>query len=251
MANAKTKSKSQIEIPFVKTLPAKFLFLFVYLLVFGWWGTLFAQALNFTPLERGDYSEEEQKLFVLRGVEITGDFGLGLSRNDFSDLGVAEGQTQYQEDFRLKFRTVFHRELAMHLTLETLPAQLSAGSLRVEDSDNPSHIGDSEPMPLHAREAFLKFKFNPGSSVIFGKQELSLGDRRGKVFSGALPGLTYNCKVGTWCMPFGAALLGKSSGDWLIHWALEYTAWDNKAGAFRDRLQVEIFRVFYNESNVP
>jgi hypothetical protein len=52
-------------------------------------------------------------------------------------------------------------------------------------------------------------------------------------------------------MPFGVLKVGDSSADWIIHWALEYRAWDEEREGNHEGLRVEIYRIWYTERDVP
>ena len=45
-----------------------------------WGGPALAQIVNFKPLERGDYEEEEEKLIILRGLEVSADYAIRIAR---------------------------------------------------------------------------------------------------------------------------------------------------------------------------
>ncbi len=217
-----------------------------------------AAQLNFKPLERGDVKEVDQKLVVVRGadgkefaLELGGDFAIRSSGEKAKRLDLLDRRTQFDEDFRLKIRTWFHQDVALHLTLQTAPSGFNDSNLRQAPADNRGSLTDSKPLTLTAREAYLLFNTNPNSHLLFGKQEISLGDRRGKVYDALQPGASFDCRVGTWCMPFGAIKAGEASADWIYHWALEYRPWDGLKNNMRDTLEVEIFRIIYTESNVP
>ncbi|NIR98521.1 MAG: hypothetical protein GWO39_13180, partial [Gammaproteobacteria bacterium] len=93
--------------------------------------------------------------------------------------------------------------------------------------------------------------FNPRSGLIVGKQELSLGDRRGKLFHGVAPAITFDCKAGTWCFPVGLAMIGPKGADAIVHLALQFNGWDEQHDGFRHALEVEVFRLIYTEEDVP
>lgn len=211
-----------------------------------------AQIVNFKPLERGEYTEEEEKLTILRGLEVSLEYAASLDRAKHDDIPSDEQKTDFRQDFRLGLRSVFHRDVEFQLVLSPAVRSFEGGELRERDEDEQNGIAETQPLSLNVREAYLRYKFNPRSGLIVGKQELSIGDRRGKVFNGIAPAITYDCRVGTWCMPFGAIKIGKLASDWIFHWALEYTAWDDKNDGYNnDTFQVEIFRIIYTENNVP
>ncbi len=227
--------------------------LLVFLILLLWGLTVFGQAINFKPLERGEYEEEEEKLFILRGIKVGGDYAISLRRDKHNEIPADQNRTSSDQDFRLDLRTVFHRDIEMHLVLETQPSEFDSTRLRSsEDQEGQSQTTESPALGLNAREASLRYRFNPRSMLVLGKQEISLGDRRGKTFHGIAPGATYDCKIGTWCMPFGALKIGEEASDWIFHWALEYTAWEaGKKEELGDTLRVEIFRILYTENNIP
>jgi hypothetical protein len=214
--------------------------------------------LNFKPLERGDYTEVEQRMVVVRGesgkefgLELGGDFALRVREEKAKNLAGLDHRTRFDEDFRLKLRTLFHQDIALHLILQTSPGSLDAVSARKIPGEERGALNDSEAMTLSVREAFLRYQPNPNSRLSFGKQEVSLGDRRGKVYNAITPAATFDCRAGTWCMPFGAARSGPASADWVYHWALEYKAWQDTSGPLRNGFDVEISRIIYTEKDVP
>ncbi len=214
--------------------------------------------LNFKPLDRGDVKEVEQHLVVVHGadgkefgLELGGEFALRLRDEKATSLANLDSRTQFDEDFRLKIRTWFHQDVALHLTLQTTPSGIDDANLRGVPAENRGTLTDGRALTLTAREAYLLYNPNPNSHLIFGKHELSMGDRRGKVYDAIMPGATFDCRAGTWCMPFGAVRSGEGSADWIYHWALDYRAWDDRRQNLRDTLEVEIFRIIYTEQNVP
>ncbi|HEX7928879.1 MAG TPA: hypothetical protein VF678_14885, partial [bacterium] len=214
--------------------------------------------LNFKPLDRGDVKEVEQRLTVVRdgqgkefALELGGDFALRERTERAKDLPGLDNRTQLDQDFRLQFRTWFHQDVAMNLTLQTTPNGLDDSNLRGARTEDRGTLADGKNLSLTAREAYLMWNANPNSHLFFGKQEVSLGDRRGKVYDALMPGAQFDCRLGTWCMPFGAIKIGPNSADWIYNWGLSYRAWDERQNNMRNVLEVEIFRIFYTEQNVP
>ncbi|MCH9045709.1 MAG: hypothetical protein IIA40_06335 [SAR324 cluster bacterium] len=207
--------------------------------------------VNFKPLERGDYTEVEERLIILRGLEVSADYAFRVLVNKGDDLPADERGSEAAHDLRLKLKSVFHRDVSINLTLELAKAEFSEAEIRQAPEDNRGRLTDGAVTGINAREAYLRYEFNPNSGLIAGKQELSIGDRRGKLFHALVPGITFDCKAGTWCFPFGWAVIGTRGGDTVIHFALQYTAWEGTADGFRDALEVEVFRIVYNEAEVP
>jgi hypothetical protein len=232
--------------------PIRSLFLVTLFLPLVFWAaSASAQIVNFKPLERGEYTEEEEKLTVLRGLDASLDYAAILDRAKFDRLTSDEEKTDFSQDFRLNLRSVFHRDVELFLSLEPTERSFEASESR-QRKEEEGRLSDSQAISLNLREAYLRYRFNPRSALIVGKQEISIGDRRGKVFNGIAPAITYDCNVGTWCMPFGAIKVGQLPSDWIFHWALEYTAWDNKNNGYdNDTFKVEIFRILYSENNIP
>lgn len=211
-----------------------------------------AQQLNFRPLERGDYVELEQRIKVARALEVGADYAFRVRTQNQKDLPPDQRNTDISQDFRLNLKTVFHTDIELHLTLELVEQGFTEGTSRAASGSQTGNTNDGFPTALNAREAYLRYSFNPRSRILVGKQELSLGDRRGKVFDALVPAITFDCQVATWCMPAGVANLGHENASSVAHWALQYNAWDDEtATGRRDRLQVEVFRVLYQESDVP
>lgn len=210
-----------------------------------------AQQLNFQPLERGDYTEEEQRIIMLRGLEASANYAAEFRNDHQGNLPIEQKGSQLRQDFRLKLDSIYNRDLRLHLTLDLSTRRFSSADLRSSTQSAPGSLNDSLPTVLNVREAYLRFNFNPRSGIIIGKQELSLGDRRGKTFDALVPGITFDCFVGTWCMPFGVAVVGRFHSDAVTHWALQYNAYDTPSDGMRDLLKVEVYRIRYEEGDVP
>ena len=211
------------------------------------WG----QQPNFKPLEQGDYTEVEQRVMIARGLEVGAEYALRVLSTHYPDLPPELDGTNTKHDLRLTLNTVFHTDVQVHLTLELGETDFSATRMREADTSVQGRLNDSLPTSISAREAYLRYNFNPRSGLIFGKQELSLGDRLGKTFNALVPGITFDCQAGTWCMPFGYAIIGSHNADAIVHWALTYNAWDEQNAGQQDALKVEIFRLRYHEEDVP
>ncbi len=222
------------------------------LLVLQWAaGAARAQQPNFQPLERGDFTEVDERVVVTKGLEINTNYAYRIRVNRQRDLPPDLKDTDQSHDLRLRLDTIFNSDLHVHLTLELANQTFSGTQIREAPPDARGRLTDGFPTALNAREAYLRYNFNPRSGLIMGKQELSLGDRRGKVFDALVPGVTFDCRAGTWCVPFGIANIGASNADAVTHLALQYTAWDTVEDAVRHVLQVEVFRIRYKEGNVP
>jgi hypothetical protein len=209
-----------------------------------------AQQPNFQPLERGEFTEVEERLVVARGLEVGAEFGLRMRFNHYTDLATDQAGGQFSDDLRLNLDTIFNRDARVHLGLQVTPRNFADTDLRTNRQETGS-ISDGLAASLIVREAYLRYGFNPASGIVMGKQELSLGDRRGKIFDALVPGVTFDCKAGTWCMPFGFAVIGKDSSGSISHFALQYTAYDEEVNGARRRMQVELFRLRYFEHNIP
>ncbi|MDH4246670.1 MAG: hypothetical protein OEW39_02510, partial [Deltaproteobacteria bacterium] len=209
--------------------------------------------VNFKPLERGDYTEVEERIISVRGLEVGLDYALTLENREYSGLPAGGKGTNHLQDLRLRLQTTLHRDIALHLTLGPNQHNMQNGDLRVEEvrQGSDGRLRDSQPTTLGLRESYLRYGFNPRSFILLGKHELSLGDRQGKIFNAIVPAYTFDCQAGTWCMPFGIGFLGKRAGDAVYHWGLQFNAWDEYANGQQDKLSVEIFRIIYLEQQVP
>ena len=206
---------------------------------------------NFKPLERGDFTEAEQKVLVIRGIEVGGDYALRIRQNKATDMQNLETSTTMDQDFRLRLGTVFNDDVAMKLTLQMSTTALDNSNLRAQPVDNRGREADGQTLTLTAREVYLQYRFNPNSAINLGKFELELGDLRGKVYHAIASGFGFDCRIGTWCMPFGATKVGPQAADWLYHWALQFRAYDDYNEGMRRAFEVAIFRMLYTESNIP
>lgn len=220
------------------------------LIVLAWPAAAPAQ-VNYTPLERGEHEERDEKLIVLQGLTASGDYAIRLQEDRSGDLSPDERGVRYDQQFRFHLNSVFNRDVEMHLELDLRPTSLDDPNLRDAETDSRNRLEEEPNIGLNPRQAYLLYFYNPNSRFIFGKHELSLGDRRGKTFDAIVPGATFDCNAGTWCMPFGAFRIGEAGADWVYHWALQFNAWDTTENALRNALQVEIFRIIYTERNIP
>ena len=133
--------------------------------------------VNFKPLERGQYTEVEEKLIVLRGLEVSADYALRTRVNSNNNLDDDAKGTDTQQDLRLNFKTMFHRDVALHLNLELGTTKFADNNLREASADDRG-LADSQTTAILAREAYLRYQFNPRSAMVMGKNEISIGDRR-------------------------------------------------------------------------
>ena len=216
-----------------------------------WVLPLQAQIVNFKPLESGEFSEEEERLFILRGLEVSGQYAIRMGKLKGPELTDEESATGFAQDFNLGLKSTFHRDVAMHLGLGTAKKTFTSDDFRAEGDDQRGGLNDAQSLSLDVDEAFLEYRFNPRSALLLGKHEFSIGDRRGKIFRAVAPGFTFDCRIGTWCMPFGAAKIGPSAADWVLHYAFDFRVWDEPRERFRDRLEIEVFHILYRESRVP
>jgi len=216
-----------------------------------WWPTAAPAQVNYTPLERGDHEERDEELIVLQGLTASGDYAFRLQEDRSADLTRDQRGVRYDQDFRFRLNSVFNRDVEMHLELDLRPTSLDDPNLRDAETDPRNRLEEEPDIGLNPRQAYLLYFYNPNSRFIFGKHELSLGDRRGKTFNAIVPGVTFDCNAGTWCMPFGAFRIGEAAADWVYHWALQFNAWDTEENGLRNALQVEIFRIIYTERNIP
>ena len=210
--------------------------------------------VNFAPLERGDMNEVEDKVLVVQGLKAGGDYAFTLHQLADKNLPADQSQqrpTRAFQDFRLKLDSAIHRSVDLHLTLETTTGTLKADEFRRGPATDRNGLASDQSMSLQAREAYLRYRFNPRSGLVMGKHEVSLADRRGKTMNAIINGITFDCQVKTWCMPFGAMKLGRSTEDYSYHWALRYNGWEEETDGVKNLFQVEIFRLIYNEHNIP
>ena len=129
--------------------------------------------VNFKPLERGDYTEVEEKLIVLRGLEVSADYALRIKSDKNDDLPFQNRGTETFQDLRLRLKTLFHRDVAIHLTLDLGKGDFADSSLRESELDDRGRLINSQSTGVNAREAYLRYKFNPKSNILFGKHEIS------------------------------------------------------------------------------
>ncbi len=229
----------------------RLLWLAVVMLLALWLPTAATAQVNYTPLERGDHEEQDEKLIVLQGLTASGDYAFRVQEDLSKDLSRDQRGVRIDQDFRFRLHSVFNRDVEMHLELDLRSTSLDGPNLRDAETDPRNRLQEEPDFGLNPRQAYLLYFYNPNSRFIFGKHELSLGDRHGKTLNAIVPGVTFDCKAGTWCMPFGAFRIGEPGADWVYHWALQFNAWDSTDNGPRDALQVEIFRIIYTERNIP
>lgn len=215
--------------------------------------TAFAQ-LNFEPLEEGDYVEVEEKLTVLEGIAVDLDYAAWVISRNGKEFRRGEEGTGLHQEILLGLRTIFHPDVSLQLSLQLDHTALKDSDLRAEERRRlqmERRLPEAQTNTVWAREAFLRYDFNPRSPLFIGKQRVLLGDKRGKTLDAILPAIQFDCRAGTWCVPFGIAWGGSSASDTINHIALRYTSWDEQLPSGASKLEVEIFSISSTESNVP
>ena len=218
--------------------------------------SLWAQS-NFIPLEKGDYKELEERPTYAPVLEVGGSYRL---RNRWIDANPEPetppgfpnaGTLSFEQDLRIFLRSTAHRAASIQLELATAQAPFNNADLR-PPAERPN-APDSQDVDLVARQAYLEFRANPRDQLRVGKQELRLGDRRGKVFSGLLTGIAQQCTAGSFCYEAGALKLQDDTADWLYTLSLDYPLFYelDAAGQPENVMRVEVFRIIYTERNIP
>ena len=230
------------------------IFLFVLLIISG----LASAQSYFVPLERGDYTEREEHLNFSPGVELSGDYRFRTSKIRSTVLPLSRKETNspeefsFDQDIRLRLRSTVHRIISINLEIATDQEPLYQADIRKSRSSRNTSA-DSQAVNIHARQSYLEFNRNPNEETKIGKQEINIGDRKGKVFAGILSGYSQRCKAGTWCYEIGGMKLSSADGDWLYYFSLDYPFWHeiNSQGETIDSLRIEVFRIKYTEHDVP
>ena len=212
----------------------------------------------FVPLERGDYTEREEHLIFSPGVELSGDYRLRSSKIRSTVLPLSRTETNspeefsFDQDIRLRLRSTVHRIISINLELATDQEPLYLADMRKSRSSHTT-AADSQAVNIYARQSYLELNRNPNEETKIGKQEINIGDRKGKVFAGILSGYSQRCKAGTWCYEIGGMKLSSVNGDWLYYFSLDYPFWleIDSQGEIIDSLRIEIFRIKYTEHDVP
>ena len=213
---------------------------------------------NFIPLERGDAVEREERLMFSPGVQLSGDYRFRSNWINSSQAPESRAGTNssvayaYDQDIRFTLRSNVHRTVSINLELSTEQDALYLSDLRANRS-NRMWDPESQQVNVGARQAFLELNTHPRDRTRIGKQEVNIGDRRGKVFTGIVSGFTQLCTVGTWCYEFGAAKLSQRLSDWIYFLSLDYAFWNDRdsQGKALDVFRAEIFRMKYTEHDVP
>jgi len=209
----------------------------------------------FVPLERGDYTEREEHLAFSPGVKLSGDYrfrtskikstALPLSRSETNSpagvklsgdyrfrtskikstaLPLSRSETNspeefsFDQDIRLRLRSTVHRIVSINLELATNQEPLYQSDIR-ESRSSRTTAADSQSANIYARQSYLELNRNPNEETKIGKQEINIGDRKGKVFAGILSGYSQRCKAGTWCYEIGGMKLSSADGDWLYYFS--------------------------------
>lgn len=213
---------------------------------------------NFIPLEKGDYKEVEERRTYEPGLEIGGSYRLrsrwlDASQEPEPEAGFPDaGNLSFEQDLRLFLRSTVHRAAALHLEIATAQEPFNNADLR-SPSASVVRERESQEVNLVARQAYLQYQANPRDRIRLGKQEISLGDRRGKVLEGLLTGISQQCAAGSFCYEVGALRLGQNTADWLYTLSVDYPVFYevDAAGNPENVLRVEVFRVKYTERGVP
>ena len=220
--------------------------------------TILMAQTNFIPMERGDAVEREEKLLFSQGVQLSGDYRFRSNWINSTQLpetltgASSPAAFSYDQDIRLTLRSNVHRTVSINLELSTEQDALYLSDLRSSRSDRVWDP-ESQQVNIGARQAFLELNTHPRDRTRIGKQEINIGDRRGKVFAGVVSGFTQLCTVGTWCYEFGAAKLSSRLSDWIYFLSLDYAFWNDRdsQGKALDVFRTEIFRIKYTESDIP
>ncbi|MBF0278226.1 MAG: hypothetical protein HQM13_10560 [SAR324 cluster bacterium] len=225
-------------------------------LLYGSFNLLFAQS-NFAPLSSEDIEEKNEIWALYPGLKVSADYRLHAFQIDSNTLPPREEEDPdpkallFEHELRVNLRSSVHRNLSINLEIEINQESIQDADFRSERVSGKTT--DSQVAQIQARQAFLEYNSNPRNILRVGKQPFNIGDRQGKVFSGILTGLSQNCAAGTWCYELAAAKLGNHPADWLYLGSLDYPVFEDKNsdGTVMNRLNVEIFRIFYTERDVP
>ncbi len=241
-------------------LRGKCLFPMLALLLFIWSGagSIFAQS-NFIPLKPGDLKEREDIWAFSPGLKLTGNYRIYATQiNSGATPQRREDEREidtlfFHHELRIQLRSTVNRNISLNLEMETQQEPFQDADLRSESQSGEEKNIDAQITGIGARQAYLEYNSNPANVLKLGKHHLNLGDRHGKVFSGVLTGISQNCKLGTWCYEIGAAKLGEHPADWLYFGSLNYPVFreENPANATIHQLEVEVFRIFYTERDIP
>ena len=212
----------------------------------------------FVPLERGDYTERKEHLILSPGVELSGDYRFRSSKLQSTLLPLSRAETNspeelsFDQDIRLRLRSIVHRIISIKLELATDQDPFFQADIRNHRSSRTTSA-DSQAVNIYARQSYLELNRNPNDKKKIGKQEVNIGDRKGKVFAGILSGYSQRCKAGTWCYEIGGMKLSSAGGDWLYYFSLDYPFWHEVdfQGEVIDSYRIEIFRIKYTEHDVP
>ena len=225
--------------------------LFTSLASFLYVTTLFAQS-NFTPVSVDDIQEQPERWAFSKGLEVTLKYnahamqkkGSLFERRYTTDNHPLE--TYFEHDPRLYIKSTINRDVFFHLELGIDQKNVQQQNLR----EAPSN--DAQRATLLARQVYLEYKTNPHNSIKIGRQEVELGAKNGKVFSGILTGATHSCRLGTWCYTLGAVKMSDKMADWIYYGSLRYPFYENDLGNGKvHTLTLETFRIDYNEQNIP
>lgn len=214
---------------------------------------------NFTPLEVGDYMEKQERLAFSPGLQFSGNYNMLVKQAlsgetpDRDDDELKADELTMEHDIALHLKTTFHRHISINLELAARQGHFNRSDLRQDGINGREIPNETQEADIQARQAYLEFLPHPNGLVRFGKQYLNLGDRNGKVYSGLMSGISQRCRAGTWCYELGGTKAGDHPADWLYFFALNYPVLEsrNQAGNVTNRLDVEIFRIFYTERDVP
>ncbi len=212
---------------------------------------LFAQS-NFVPVSVDDIEEQEEKLAFSPGLEFSLQYnayasqikGSHFERRYSDERHPAD--TKFEHDPRLYIKSIVNRDVFLHLEIGIDQQDVQDQNLRNEPDP------ESQNNTLLARQVFLEYRTNPNNSVKIGKQEVELGARKGKIFSGILKGATHSCRLGTWCYTLGAVKMADSIADWTYYGSLRYPFFETDLGGGKSHsFTIEVFRIDYNEKNIP
>lgn len=226
--------------------------------------TAYAQQ-NYTQLKEGEYTTETEKPQYIPDARIGGDYRFIYINRRGPKLG-AGGSNPYdflRQEFNLRFKSEVNTNVSLNIEIGNDYFVLGdeRDTYYTQNRYQIDSGAKSNDAQIVLKQSYVEYNHNPMAMLRFGKQYIELGDRKGMVFRGNLTGITQQCKVGTWCYSVGGIKLGPNDNDRLYWGSLDYPIyesgvmiddpWEKKKLRNEHSLNVEIYRVFYQQHDVP
>ncbi len=225
-------------------------------------GNLFAQQY-YKTLKQGEYKTIEEDTHFNPGARINGSYEfLSTDRKEDFVTGASLGGKFYQ-DISLEFHSRINTNVSLNVKLGHQSPVVSEQDRAYETQNSAEAPANESGDGFNVRfdEAYLEYNHNPNAQLRIGRQQITIGDRKGLIFEGEANAISQGCRIGTWCYAIGGARIGEEGSASVIWAQLDYPVfesgvvisdpWGDKPTRQESSFSVEIFRVMHGGNNIP